>query len=486
MSGKPPDPGQAPRLTRLPEANEFSPGQIDLRKLLATVRNRQGSRQAIVEAIREAFFSDAASSRDDPQEREKQQRTRAYNALLGASKYSLVDGSLTELTPFGDEALAAVTDADLYRLLARHIIRDLGGFEVLVAIKEMQAAGLDVNKSSLQDYLQQYAGLKLPRATTHHMKLLQWLRLADVLPATGYQLSDAAIKEISDLSIDDAETWVSLTAEQKAFLRILRRMALLEGTNDVPTKAVIDAVEMEYGPIFERPDQLAASVLKPLASPENGWIVHAVSSAGRGGKSGNVAATQKLLEVDVDLLPEGEGFGIPPDLRSKLTTPLEKIYEDLDSSDTYIKGVALELLALRMASDLTLIPTRLRERGTTTGGAEVDLIAEAAHLHFSRWLLQCKNTRSVGVSALAKEVGMAVLLKAHVVVIVTTGKFSSSVVTYAEELASTGYLQAVLVDQEVLASYKASGGRALRAHFQGIARRTLEIKRPQVVVDVTS
>ena len=139
-----------------------------------------------------------------------------------------------------------------------------------------------------------------------------------------------------------------------------------------------------------------------------------------------------------------------------------------------------------MATDLTLIPTRLRERGTTTGGAEVDLIAEAAHLHFSRWLLQCKNTKSVGVSALAKEVGMAVLLKAHVVVMVTTGKFSSAVVTYAEELASTGHLQAVLMDQEVLASYRSSGPRALRAHFQEIARRTLEVKRPQVVVDVTS
>ena len=486
MSSKQPDASPTRRLTGLPEANEFSPRQISLRALLEAVRDGQGDREAIVETIRKAFFANAAASRKDPAERQRQQRTRAYNALLGASKYGLVADGLTGLTPLGEEALAASTDADLYPLLARHIIRNLGGFEVLVAIKEMQAAGLDVTKSSLQNYLQQYAGLKLPRATTHHTKLLQWLRMADVLPATGYEISESAIEEIADLSMDDAETWVALTTEQKAFLRVLRRMALLEGSNPIPAKAVIDAVETEFGPIFERPDQLAASVLKPLSNSENGWITHAVGSTGRGGKSGTVTATQKLLEVDVDLLPDGEGFGIPPDLKSKLTTPLQKIYEDLDSSDTYIKGVALELLALRMATDLTLIPTRLRERGTTTGGAEVDLIAEAAHLHFSRWLLQCKNTKSVGVSALAKEVGMAVLLKAQVVVIVTTGKFSSSVVTYAEELASTGYLQAVLVDQKVLASYRASGGRALRAHFQGIARRTLEIKRPQVVVDATS
>ncbi len=453
---------------------------------MEAVRDGQGNRDVIVESIRKAFFADAAASREDPKDRHKQQRTRAYNALLGASKYGLVAENLEELTPFGVKALATTADGDLHRLLARHIIRDLGGFEVLIAIKEMQAAGLTVTKSSLQGYLEQYAGLKLPRATTHHTKLLQWLRVADVLPATGYQISESMLKEVADLSIDDAETWVALTSEQKAFLRILRRMALLEGTKDIAAKTVIDAVETEFGPIFERPDQLAASVLKPLASPENGWITRAVTSAGRGGKSGTVAATKKLLEVDVDLLPEGDGFGIPPDLKSKLTTPLRTIYEDLESSDTYVKGVALELLALRIASDLTLTPTRLRERGTTTGGAEVDLIAEAAHLHFSRWLLQCKNTKSVGVSALAKEVGMAVLLKAHVVVMVTTGKFSSSVVTYADELASTNQLQAVLLDQDVLASYRSSGAQALRAHFQRTARRTLEIKRPQVVVDVTS
>jgi hypothetical protein len=318
------------------------------------------------------------------------------------------------------------------------------------------------------------------------MKLLQWLRKAGVLPDRGYAVSDWAIKEIADLSIDDAETWVALTREQTAFLRILRRMTLVEGQDQIPAKAVIDAVITEYGQIFERPDQLAASVLKPLASPENGWIAHTISSSGRGGKSGFVSATPKLLEAEVDLLPEGDGLGIPADLNSKLRTPIDQVYVDLESSDTYVKGVALELLALRMALDLTLVPIRLRERGSTTGGAEVDLIAEGAHLHFSRWLLQCKNTGSVGVSALAKEVGMAVLLKAHVVVMVTTGRFSASVHSYAKELATHGTLQAVLVDGATLDAYRRSGPKALRGFFHDRAGATLTLKRPQVVIDAGS
>jgi hypothetical protein len=486
MNPKPPEAGGDRRLTRLPEANEFSPGQIDLPDFLGVVKEAEGDRDRVVEAVRARFFADAATSRADPDERRQQQRTRAYNAVLGATKYGLVTDDLAGLTALGVEALEADSDGELYRLLARHIIRDLGGFEVLVAVKEMQAGGIEVNKSSLQDYLERFAGLELPRATTHHMKLLQWLRKANVLGNRGYLISDSVVKEIADLSIDDAETWVALTPEQTAFLRVLRRMTLVEGQDQIPAKTIIDGVVAEYGPIFERPDQLAASVLKPLASPENGWITHMVSSSGRGGKSGFVSATPKLLEVEVDLLPEGDGLGIPADLKSKLRTPIEQVYEDLKSPDTYVKGIALELLALRMALDLALVPIRLRERGSTTGGAEVDLIAEGAHLHFSRWLLQCKNTPLVGVAALAKEVGMAVLLKAHVVVMVTTGKFSASVHSYAKELAASGGLQAVLVDGATLESYWRSGPKALRGFFHDYAGETLALKRPQVVIDAGS
>jgi hypothetical protein len=486
MSLKPPEEGGDRRLTRLPEANEFSPGQIDLPDFLAVVKMAEGDRDQVVEAVRERFFADAASKRADPDERLQQQRTRAYNAVLGASKYGLVRDDLASLTDLGGEALEVDDDGELYRLLARHIIRDLGGFDVLVAVKEMQASGAEVNKSSLQEYLERFAGIELPRATTHHMKMLQWLRKAGILSTRGYAVSDSAIREVADLSIDDAETWVALTREQTAFLRILRRMTLLEGEARIPAKLVVDAVETEYGPIFERKDQLAASVFKPLASPENGWIVHSISSSGRGGKSGFVSATPKLLEVDVDLLPEGDGLGIPADLKSKLRTSIGQVYEDLKSPDTYVKGIALELLALRMALDLTLTPIRLRERGSTTGGAEVDLIAESAHLHFSRWLLQCKNTPSVGVAALAKEVGMAVLLKAHVVVMVTTGKFSAPVHSYAKELAASSSLQAVLVDGAALDAYRRKGPKALRAFLHDYAGETLTLKRPQVVIEAGS
>jgi hypothetical protein len=491
MSAKPPDPPEeAPKADpppapakSLPEANEFSPGQVtSLRKFLQIVKDNAGDRDEIIEAVRQEFFKDTAPKLTGAAKL-KQGRTRAYNAVLGGSKYGVVNSDLTKLTPLGTKLLKTSTDRAMFEEFARHIIRELNGFDVLVALREMKKADDRISKTTLQEYLEQRAGFeKLPRATTHHTKLLQWLRKTDVLPAIGYSVWPAEVEAISGMSLEAADAWSSLTGEQKAFLRVLRRIALIEGEKAIPARTVVDAVTVEYGPIFKKPDQLAATVFRPLSDPAVGWITHSAGAGGgRGGKSGEVAATKKLIDTEVDLLPEGDGWGIPPDLKAKLQTPLETIYTDLDSTDTHTKGIALELLAIRMAIDLTLTPTRLRERGVTTGGAEVDLVAEGAHLHFSRWLLQCKNTKKVHVSALAKEVGMAVLLRAHVVVVVTTGTFTPAVETYAKELAATSPLQVVLVDGSALKAYKKGGATALRELFNDRARLTLTLKRPQVI-----
>ena len=164
-----------------------------------------------------------------------------------------------------------------------------------------------------------------------------------------------------------------------------------------------------------------------------------------------LATAPKLLAISVDGLPKA-AVDLPPELLQLQSTPIEKIYEDLDSYDTHKKGVALELLSLRLMRDLGLRPVRFRERAQDTGGGEVDLIVDGVHLHYSRWLCQCKNTpnSSVRVEALAKEIGMAVLLQAQVIVLVTRGRFTSYVSQQARQLAATSALQAVLIDGQSL------------------------------------
>ena len=193
-----------------------------------------------------------------------------------------------------------------------------------------------------------------------------------------------------------------------------------------------------------------------------------------------LVGTEKLLDLNIDLLPQGDEWGVPDDLRPLMDTPLDEIVSGLKANSTHDKGMALELLALRIATDATLIPLRFRLLANETGGAEVDLVAEGVHLHFSRWLFQCKNTKTVALADLAKEIGMAVMLRAHVAVMVTTGRFASSVETYARELMDTHPLQVILIDGQLIEIYKDRGLGHLLEFLKGQAEATMRVKRGQV------
>jgi hypothetical protein len=135
-------------------------------------------------------------------------------------------------------------------------------------------------------------------------------------------------------------------------------------------------------------DQLANQIFRPLQ--EGAWLERLVRAEGRGGKSGSVRATKKLLTSNLEAVAQESPPNIPPDLMRRLQEPLAKIRDHLASQNKGTKGIALELLALRMVMDLGLTPTSFRVRSSQTGGAEVDLTAEGAHLLFSRWTFQCR------------------------------------------------------------------------------------------------
>jgi hypothetical protein len=461
----------------IPSANEFSPGQVILRKVLLLVQENAGNYEAILEAIRREYFSQAAGKRSDPKERLKQQRTRANNVLIGLKEYGLYDRQNYGLTPFGETLLGRGDDETMHEAFAIHIIRDYHGLEIINAVREMQLRHDQVTKESLHKELAR-AGFQLSTATTDHTTLLNWLGKARLFEETGkYLINPAVFRRLSGIDHSTIDEIASLSMEQKSFLKSLRTLAVVHGTEPIPVQDVFENAKRQSGSIFKE-DQISARVIKPLA--EQGWLNRELKSGGRGGKSGIVAATTKLLELDIQFLVPRFYEGIPSDLRGRLRTPLNVIYEDLKADDTVRKGLALELLSLRLLIDLGLIPVGFRERSKDTGGAEVDVVAEGVHLHFSRWSVQCKNTETpVTLASLAKEVGMAVILRGQVVLMVTTGRFARSVEEYARQVAETTNLQVVLVDKNVLRQYRDSGIGALTEYFHERAKEVMQLKRQQ-------
>ena len=337
------------------------------------------------------------------------------------------------------------------------------GLDLLRAIQAVQQRGERVSKDTLAPELVR-AGFFQARASTHMTAMASWLRAAGVLgPPDGWAIQGPLVKELSGVDLGDVDAWSSLSRIQRAFLGTLRRLAEASGLMPVRATFLNDQVELEHGHLADS-DKLRSQVYAPLATA--GWVVIAGPVKG---KSGTITPTQRLLDADLVTMTRLTAGQLPSELRPLLDTPIATIRLDLRSSDTHVKGIALELLAIRLATDLGLLPVHFRLRGVdSTGGAEVDLVAEGAHLHFSRWLFQCKNTSQVGLSTIAREVGMATLLRAGIVVVITTGRFASSVRPFVDILNGSTTTQVFLVDGALLAHYASAGPSFHRRCLSGV------------------
>jgi hypothetical protein len=462
----------------MPWTGEFSPGQLGDAALIATlttVFDHAGNRDEIVEAIRSSWFTSSAAKRAaNPAAQRKQQRTRAGNVLNGMQNYGLVDETY-RLTELGQELLVEDNDDRRNRMFVGFLLKHRRGLELLDVVRDLTERGVSITNDALRKELRS-RGYKVTTNSGDAGKLRQWLGRAGVVN-DKWEINEARLAEITGTTLTVVAEWQSLSKVQRAFLATIRRLSETRGKAPIPSPELLDFVLDEHGAIFD--EGQVRKVYEALSRGD--WITHSVKPSGRGGKGGLIAATDKLIEVDFELLVGFRPGHLPADLRAVLTTPLEEIYADLKSKDDHVKGIALELLAVNMASDLGLLPLRMRIRGIRTGGAEVDLVAEGAHLHFSRWLFQCKNTKSVDVGVLAKEVGMATLLQSQVIVIATTGTVSKTVITYAERVSETTPFQVVLADRAVLEEYQVGGAMALRQRFRQSARTAMQHKRPQVL-----
>jgi hypothetical protein len=466
---------------RLPPIVEFTPDQLggftQVFDVLDIVERNTGDRSAIVESIRQRWFADSAQDYTDPEERRTQQAKRAGNVVSGMRALGLLTDNTRapSLNELGEEILALRgTPDEAARAFSKFLLRERSGIELLEVARAVRRRGGHVTKSAVDDELRA-RGWAVSTNSANSGKLRQWLGTAKVID-DRWDIDEDVFAELAGVHADDISGWRKLTPLQRTTLEVLRVRA--EGNaGAIASPDLLELLRLR-GVDFNG-GQVKRDIYQPLV--DQGWITQTGVSAGRGRSGGAIAPTTKTLELDVELI-DGLHLGdLPADLQEHLARPLAEVLEDLKSTDTYVKGIALELLALRLAADCGLMPVDLRVRGVMTGGAEVDLVAEGAHLHFSRWLFQCKNQiATVDLGVLAKELGMATLLRAQVVVIVTTAAFAKSVRDFARQAAETTAIQVVLIDKAILKRYGEEGPSALRDELHGRAVEVLTLKRPQL------
>jgi len=455
---------------RLPSFNDFSPVILEggLRPCLQIIKNGGGD-PAIILAWAKLYFKGVENKRS------------STNIPATLRSIGLINESrpLT-LSSAGEAILNATSDAEANEAFCSHILKERNGKLVIEALASLRKRHVSISKVSLKNELVGLGVTGLSNNTTDHSTLKNWLIHAGLVSAEG-DPNDLAIKRILGISTVEIDAFKSLSLGQQVFLQLLRKR--YEGSSGPFLVSALFRECMENQPHLFDEAQFAKKIRQPLVN--GGWVsVEGLASGVHGGRSGKVEGTKKLLDIPIsEVIPDFDQV-VPADLRAKLNTPLDKLAIDLFGNNKHKAGFALELLALRMIMDLGLEPRNFRLRSAQTAYAEVDLIAESSQLLFSRWTFQCKRygretATKLSLADVAKEVGIAIFAKAHVIVMVTTTSFSRDAKEYALEVTRATHLQFVFVDGTLIDKYLKVGRDALWTHFQANAKQVMNTKRDQ-------
>ena len=464
----------------LPSANEFTPNIIDLFDCLSAVR-RHSDRDSLLEYFRLRYFSKHASQRSDPGERLKQQNKLAGNVLIGLRNYMLVKPKSIDLSEIGNDLLENKTKAST--LFAKHLVDTLCGKEILIAMDKLSARGeRRRNKKGLAGELNALGvrtkrGLAVSPSTTDHTKFATWLAWCGILDDSGI-IDEAFFKSSIGRSSGLTSALWELSDEQFIFLKHFWETVSSKESQTLLVKDLVQESKRLCGDYIRRPDQLAADITLPLE--EAGFIRFHRSSKGRGGNSGSISRGDLFDSLTArDFDSKNQSIVTEP----RISKSMETIFEEVQSDDTHVKGIALEELAIILGQSLGLKFSGFRTMSADTGGAEVDVIFEQTGIFYSKWLVQCKNTPTtpVPVSVVAKEVGNALVNNANGVIIVTTGSFSSSAAHYADATMSRSNLQVILIDGQMLYSLKSGGNASLLRELLSRSAHAQQLRQQAII-----
>lgn len=422
---------------KIPYTQQFSPDQTPFDKLLNVLDGSKDSEKNLKKLIATAFFND----KTDPEK-------LAGNTIISLKTYNIINRE-NKLTEFGNQLVEKKNEIDkAYEIFAKHIIINMHGIEVIETLREMQKAGLSIQLKTLPDELRS-RGFIVSDNSSDLSGLLGWLRKAGILEK--YNVNENIYEIIAGIKIKTIESLKFLTHEQIAFLRALVAMNIIDWT---PYNNVCDYAENLFaGEVRYNWKSIMSDVLKPLQNFDFIEIRKKEKKdikipEGRGGKTADIKPKGKFFKEIYDPILEAlyssAGYKEVRDIRSKSLSDILK--DARQTIDINKKGLALELLAIRLCQmlDLEFVKWRETDENVTAGG-EVDAMLHSSRLIYSRWQVQCKAT-SITLEAIAKEVGMNAVTLANVILVVGTGNATDSALKYRNRIVSSSNLNIIILE----------------------------------------
>ena len=452
----------------LPNASQFSPVQTPLLPLLQLVRDNEPDRTALTEAIRLRFFPKSA----DPQ--------IPRNTVIALGEYQIVQqgASHTEisLSDLGRSLLAKGEAGDTEAMhldLARHIYLYLHGKAVADVASDIAQSGRTPTKALIVKELKP-RGIYHPPNGTHANGIRQWFEQAGLVePGKWVANPERLARMLGGTTAEALDAYSTLTKEQRDFARAFARLDVAEArSNDVARYATsLFGTEFPEG-------GLPQSVL--FALQDAGLIAAIKTTAGSGAKPYLVRPTALLQRDLIEPLFDSIEASAGAEYRSLIRMRYADILTGLDSASTHQKGLALEALAFHLARLLGLQFVRWRLRSAKTNGGEVGIVMEGAHLIFSRWQIQCKNAAQASLEDIAQEVGIAQVVKANVILIVTTGRIGAAAREFAQQVMRQTNLYVALLEKRELTRLRTNPAE-IAALIAIQAEGAMAIKRGQMI-----
>ena len=424
---------------RVPYTQQFAPEQTPLRSLLPILRQNEGDSSALKKAIGSAFFSST-----------KTPAKVAGNTLTSLKVYGVLD-TAGKVTLFGKQILDAEDPKAIHELLAKRILFELDGIPIVETLREMKGGASKFSLVEVSENLRK-RGFKVSDNSSNLSGVLNWLREAGVLKER-YDVDEAKYAEVIGAPTRTIEALKGLNVAQISFLRSMVALGIHDWT---PHNQVVEHAETLYaGEAFYNKKDLDQMILQPLVKAGFIEVLKKPKSTegARGGKPAEVKPTGKFeKEISEPILApicKAAGFSQVREIASLSLSEVVRRVEH--GADENTRARALEILAVKICQllDLDFMGLRETDEGVVAGG-EVDAFMHSARLGYSRWQIQCKASDRISYEAIAKEVGVAQVSLATVILVVSTGRMTEGAETYRKRIVRKTALKIAVIDGESL------------------------------------
>lgn len=437
---------------RFTYGDQFDEAKTPLIDLLDLCAAHEPDRQALQEAVRVRYFPGHGNADNS--------RKMAMNCVLSLNAYHLIrldeKGKQFAVTDLTQDLIALRSNAKaLFERFASHILTELDGLTLARLIENIRTRGEQVTLEYIGEELNDL-GIKIAPNSTYVSTMRSWLAKANIFHATSYEVNWDVVYDLLHMNAEAVDALYRLIPEQKYFLL---SMVSLDVEDFMPSDRIRDHARSVYS-VRMTTKNLVKDDLEPLEA--DAWLESQKTTTGRGAKPHEVRLTAK--SKNLLLAPLLQNLAQLTEFTSgDLQRRFDDVVGELNHPDKHKRGIALELFAVWIIRLLGLRFSKWRLRSfQATGNAEVDVMAASDKIVYNRWQIQCKNIKgNVDVDTVAKEVGLTFLTKADVVMLVTTGGFTSAAVDYANQVTDTSRYYIILLDGNDVARIVADRARII-------------------------